>query len=330
MFPKYQRREHNREVSSEAKPKITVKSMTMDAVLKWETTPYNLYIKLPDGRFLIVLRSGNPIDKDRLGKYAAKGVTTLFASDQDLSEINASEIAPAENAKIEALEKLGDAVFDELRQLGVSEASFNHAKAIGKAVRNMLEREPKLSAAFAKFQDLGREDTRHSLMVSALSTVLVSSMDWVKPATHENVAMGALLHDFGRFMLPPEILNADPATLSVLDRKILEGHAESGRALLAQVKTVPEDVIMIVAQHHERSDGSGYPLGLKDFYIHPLARVVGLANELVEKYEADRKAGRLTSIRILIEGLIGSQASKFNRDLIKSLRSMLDSDVLAK
>jgi hypothetical protein len=71
-------------------------------------------------------------------------------------------------------------------------------------------------------------------------------------------------------------------------------------------------------------------LGLKDFYIHPLARVVGLANELVERYEVDRKAGRSTSIRILIEGLIASQASKFNRDLIKSLRAMLESDVLAK
>lgn len=323
-------RGQNDAVSAEMRPKVTVKSMTMDAVLKWETTPYNLYIKLPDGRFLIVLRTGNSIDKDRLEKYAAKGVTTLFASEHDLSEMNASEIAPPDNAKMEALEKLSDAVFDELKSLGVTEASFNHAKAIGKAVRGMLEREPKLSAAFQKFQDLGREDTRHSMMVSALSTVLVSSMDWVKPATHENVAMGALLHDFGRFTLPAEILHADPATLSVQDRKIFEGHAESGRALLAQVKTVPEDVMMIVAQHHERSDGSGYPLGLKDFYIHPLARVVGLANELVEKYEADRKAGRRTSIRILIEGLIGSQASKFNRDLIKSLRAMLDSDVLAK
>lgn len=303
----------------------------MDTVLGWESSPYNLYIKLSDGRFLAVLRKGGAVDRERLQKYALKGVTTLFASEQELVDAVGSEVAKADTGKLEALEKVSEAVFDELKILGVTEASFNHAKAIGKAVRGMLERDTQLSAAFAKFQELGREDVRHSLMVSALSTILVSSMEWVKPATHENVAMGALLHDFGKFMLPAEILNANPMSLSTNDRKILEGHAETGRALLAQVKVVPEDVQMIVAHHHERADGSGYPLGLKDFYIHPLARVVGLANEIVERHEADRDAGKTTSIRILIETLLNSQASKFNRDLVKSLRTMLDSeDVLSR
>ncbi len=305
--------------------------MTMESVLQWESTLYNLYIKLPDGRFVVVLRKGNLIDKDRLQKYAAKGVSTLFASEFELTDAVGVDASIAqEAAKLEALEKVSEAVFDELRVMGVTEASFNHAKAISKAVRGMLYRDPVLSEAFDKFQALGREDVRHSLMVSALSTVLVSSMEWVKPATHENVAMGALLHDFGKFMLPKAILDAEPAMLSSNDRKIFEGHAEAGRALLAQVRTIPEDIQMIVAHHHERSDGSGYPAGIKDVYIHPLARVVGLANEIVEHYEADRKAGRTTSTKVLIEGLLNAQGSKFNRDLVKSIRAMLEADMVIR
>ena len=315
---------------NEVKTKVTVKSLDMETVLGWETTPYNLYLKLADGRFLVVLRKGNAIDSERLQKYVTKGIKTLYASEQELTDAVGSEIANSDTARIEALEKVSEAVFDELRVLGVTEASFNHAKAIGKAVRGVIEKNPALSSAFEKFQALSREDVRHSLMVSALSTVIASSMEWVKPATIENIAMGGMLHDFGKFLLPREILSSPILSLSANDRKILEGHAEHGRALLAQVKTVPEDIQMIVAQHHERSDGSGYPLGLKDLYIHPLARVVGLANELVERYEAEVKAGRETSIRALIENLIGEQASKFNRDLIKSLRALLDSDVLTK
>lgn len=311
-------------------PKASIKSISMDSVLMWESTPYNLYIKLSDGRFLIVLRRGNIIDRDRLNKYALKGVTTLFASEQELSEAVGAGLGSADVVKLEALDKVGEAVFDELKTLGVSESSFNHAKAIGKAVRGMIMREPQLLAAFLKFQTLGREDVRHAMMVAAFSTVIVSSMEWIKPATHENVAMGALLHDFGMFTLPADIINADPATLTAANRKILEGHAEAGRALLAQVKAVPEDVQMIVAHHHERSDGSGYPLGLKDMYIHPLARVVGLANELVERYEIDRAASRETSLRQLVETLINSQGSKFNRDLVKSMRGMLASAAFLK
>lgn len=321
-------------MTNEARPKITVKSMTMDNVLGWQTSLYNLYVKLPDGRFVIVLRKGNPVDRERLQKYVSKGVSVLFASDVEIpdgtTEAGVNTMSVAESTKFQALEKASEAVFDELREIGITEAAFHHAKTISKAVRSMLYRDPALSEAFDKFQDLCREDVRHSLMVSALSTIIVSSMDWVKPATHENVAMGGLLHDFGRFMLPRDILDAEPSALSSSDRKILEGHAETGRALLSQIKSIPEDIQMIVAHHHERSDGSGYPSGLKDLYIHPLARVVGLANEIVDYYESERDAGRVHEVRFVIESVLNRQASKFNRDIVKSLRAMLETDMIIR
>jgi putative nucleotidyltransferase with HDIG domain len=293
-------------------------------VMKWDVTPYNLYIKLPDGRFLTLLRIGNRVDPARLLKYAAKGVTTLFASEQDLAEAVGPEAAMIQDrAKMKALEKVSDAVFDELKLLGLTEASFNHAKTVGKAVRGLIEREPQLSSALAKFQDLCREDVRHSVMVSAISTIIISSMDWIKPATQENVAMGGLLHDLGKLTLPPELISVDINTLGPNDRKIVEGHAEAGRALLSQVKTVPEDIAMIVAHHHERSDGSGYPLGIKDIYIHPLSRVVGLGNEIVERYEADREAGRKTcSMETLSRSSSTAKKSKLKiRTRIAQMRS---------
>lgn len=299
-----------------------IKSVEILTVLQWDTARVNLYVQLANGRYLVVLRKGNPVDRDRLQKYLTKGVKTLFASDRDLANEDFSESKPVD-PKVQALEKVSDAVFEDLRALGITEASFQNAKIIGKALRGMIEKDVSLSATFEKFQSLSREEVRHSMMVSALATVIASSMEWSKRSTIESIAMGGLLHDFGKLTIPLEILNVDPLSLSANDRKILEGHAENGRLLLAQVKTIPEDIQMIVGHHHERSDGSGYPFGLKDIYIHPLARVVGLANELVDRYENDVQAGRETSIHSLVETLIVSQPTKFNRELIKSLRDML-------
>lgn len=320
-------------MASESRPRITVKALPLDQVKNWVTSPYNLYMKLQDGRFVAVFRIGNPIDVERLEKYSSKGVTTFYASEQDLEALGTAEGAEAVAAtasKLDALEKISQNVFDDLMKLGVSEATYNNAKAVSKIVRGMVEKDPKLSEAFAKFQDLAAGDVRHAMMVSAMSTILCSSMEWVKPSTYENLALGGLLHDIGMLSLPKDLQDGDLTKMAPNDRKIFEGHAEAGRALLIQLKTVPDDVAMIVAHHHERSDGSGYPLGLKDFYIHPLARIVGLANELVERFEADRDAGRVTSIRLLVEGLINSQASKFNRDVIKSLKTLLASDTLKR
>ncbi|MDZ4081489.1 MAG: HD domain-containing phosphohydrolase [Bdellovibrionales bacterium] len=320
-------------MSGSGRAKITVKAVTMEQVCSWVTAPTNLYMKLQDGRFVTVFRTGNVIDQDRLAKYSSKGVTTLFSSEQDLDNMSTADGAFAvatTNSKVDALEKISQTVFDDLLSLGVSEASYNNAKAVSKVVRSMIDKDPKLSDAFTKFQEVSGEEVRHAMMVSAMSTVLCSSMDWIKPSTFENVALGALLHDIGMLSLPKDIQTGDVAAMSPNDRKLFEGHGEAGRALLSQLKTVPDDVVMIVAHHHERSDGSGFPLGLKDIYIHPLARIVGLANELVERFEEDRVAGRATSVRFLVEGLIAAQASKFNRDVMKSLKALLASDALKK
>lgn len=318
-------------MNGSGRAKITVKAVTMEQVCSWETAPANLYMKLQDGRFVAVFRTGNVIDKERLAKYAAKGVTSLFSSEQDLDNMSTTDGAFAvatTNSKVDALEKISQTVFDDLLALGVSEASYNNAKAVSKVVRSMIDKDPKLSDAFTKFQEVGAEEVRHAMMVSAMSTILCSSMDWIKPATFESLALGALLHDIGMLSLPKDIQTGDVAKMSPNDRKLFEGHGEAGRALLSQLKSVPDDVVMIVAHHHERSDGSGFPLGLKDVYIHPLARIVGLANELVERYEEDRATGKATTVRLLVEGLIVSQGSRFNRDVIKSLKTLLASDAL--
>lgn len=320
-------------MGAEGRPRITVRALPLDQVKSWVTSPYNLYMKLNDGRFVAVFRVGNIIDQERLEKYAAKGVTTFYYSEQDLDDLSTEEgatIVAATSSKLDALEKISKTVFEDILSLGVYDAAYKNAKSVSKVVRGMVEKDPKLSETFLRFQEVAGGDVRHAMMVSAMSTVLCSSMEWVKSSTYESLALGGLLHDVGMLSLPKDLLGADHNEVSPNDRKILEGHAESGRALLSQLKTVPDDVLMIVAHHHERSDGSGYPLGLKDFYIHPLARVVGLANELVESFEADRDAGRATSVRLLVEGIVENHASRFNRDVIKSLRALLASDALKK
>ncbi len=305
----------------------SVKSISIETAMTWDTAPFNLYIQLPDSRFLALFRTGNPIDRVRLQKYAAKGVTTLWSSEQELADAISAELgsvgAGGTDPRMEVLTKLSVAVFDQLARLGLSEESFNHAKAVGKVVRSVLEKDPKLSDAFLKFQTMQPDQVRHSLMVSALATVLANGMEWIKPSTIENIGLGALLHDIGKLTLPAEILNADPGMLSPTDRKILEGHCEAGRSILSGLKTVPEEVYMIVAHHHERADGSGYPQGLKDIYIHPLARVVAIANEIVDRYERDQKVGRQTSIKALVEATLAASASRFNRDVVKALQKMV-------
>lgn len=73
----------------------------------------------------------------------------------------------------------------------------------------------------------------------------------------------AMLHDYGKVLIPEEILNKKGA-LTPEEKKIMELHSEFGYELLKQ-QGVNEDVLNLIKYHHQKPDGSGYPVADKNF-----------------------------------------------------------------
>jgi putative nucleotidyltransferase with HDIG domain len=84
-----------------------------------------------------------------------------------------------------------------------------------------------------------------------------------------------LLHDIGRFVLADRVMERD-ADLRAEDWEGIGGHPEVGAALLADLGLYGP-VAEIVAAHHERLDGRGYPAGIAGEEIPALARVIAVA-----------------------------------------------------
>ena len=88
--------------------------------------------------------------------------------------------------------------------------------------------------------------------------------------------IGALLHDVGKLMIPPELLNK-PGRLTNEEWALVKQHPITGVQMLADID-FPWDVRPIVESHHERWDGGGYPAGLKGEAIPFTARILCLAD----------------------------------------------------
>ena len=88
--------------------------------------------------------------------------------------------------------------------------------------------------------------------------------------------IGALLHDVGKLMIPPEVLNK-PGRLTSEEWALVKQHPVAGVQMLADID-FPWDVRPIVESHHERWDGAGYPHGLKGEDIPFTARILCLAD----------------------------------------------------
>ncbi|MGO8684603.1 MAG: PAS domain S-box protein [Thermoleophilia bacterium] len=86
----------------------------------------------------------------------------------------------------------------------------------------------------------------------------------------------ALVHDVGKIAIPAEILSK-PTRLTEIEFALVKGHAAAAHEILAAIE-FDGPVAEIVAQHHERLDGSGYPRGLRAAEILPAARVLAVAD----------------------------------------------------
>ncbi len=101
----------------------------------------------------------------------------------------------------------------------------------------------------------------------------------------EAVRVAAIIHDLGKISVPAEILSK-PSRLTVNEFNLIKEHPQVGFDIVKDIE-FPWDVSTMVYQHHEKLDGSGYPLGAAGDEILPESRVLTVA-DVVEAMASHR------------------------------------------
>lgn len=96
-----------------------------------------------------------------------------------------------------------------------------------------------------------------------------------------SLGVGALLHDIGERKIPNQVLakHRMGETCTRAEKIFFELHPEYGHHIIEGIGGFSSAAAQAVYQHHERSDGSGYPRGLKEDVISMLAKIIMVADE---------------------------------------------------
>ena len=124
----------------------------------------------------------------------------------------------------------------------------------------------------------------HQHRVANLARSIGQEMGLIKDQV-EAIRTAGMVHDLGKIFLPVEILSK-PTQLSSLEFGLIRVHPQISYDILKNID-FPWPIAEIVYQHHERINGSGYPLGLKDGEILPEAKVLMVA-DVVEAMASHR------------------------------------------
>jgi putative nucleotidyltransferase with HDIG domain/PAS domain S-box-containing protein len=124
----------------------------------------------------------------------------------------------------------------------------------------------------------------HQKRVKELALAIGKEMK-IKKEQLEGLKFAGIIHDIGKISVPSDILSK-PGKINKMEFEVIKNHAQVGYDLLRKIE-FPWPITTIVHQHHERMDGSGYPLGLKGDQILLEARILAVA-DVVEAMTSHR------------------------------------------
>jgi putative nucleotidyltransferase with HDIG domain len=126
---------------------------------------------------------------------------------------------------------------------------------------------------------------------------------------------GALLHDIGKIGVPDAILRK-PAKLTEDEWVLMREHPLHGQQILRGIEFL-EGAARVVAQHHEKWDGSGYPVGIKDEEIDLCARIFSVADAF-DAMTSDRVYRRGMSYELAAEELNHWAGRQFDPKVVEA------------
>ena len=204
-----------------------------------------------------------------------------------------------ETAELEIISKDGDLRMVEMRMV---ETEWEENSAYLASLRDITDRkhmEVELQLSLSKIKKsmegtiqvvskmVEKKDPYtavHQQRVADLARAIAEEMGLPKERL-EGIYMSGIIHDLGKISVPTEILSK-PGKITKFEFELIKNHAQEGYNILENIE-FPWPIAQIVLQHHEKIDGSGYPLGLSGEDILLEARIICVA-DVVEAMASHR------------------------------------------
>ena len=158
-----------------------------------------------------------------------------------------------------------------------SERFIEVAQQAGKQIAQLLCGSPALTHELYEHTHHDDSNAVHLTNVAGYTVLLAQEMGLRDLVELTKIAIGAMLHEFGKLFLPLDLLHKT-GRLSIQERELFERAPLMGYEKLYRRSDLEFGQLMMVYQQHERFDGSGYPVGIENDEIHPWVRLLAVAD----------------------------------------------------
>lgn len=296
------------------------------------TLPVPIYVRMTSGNYLIIGKKGDKSNFSTLHGFKNPNFL-IFATLMDHPELiqymtsftekvvgQKSVPLPVKTKFISRLAEDCLSCFDgknftstvQLQKVSRMLIDFAHGTAVFSEIMKIIEEMPE-------------NESKHSMLTGLIAMSICEEMQLSHGVAHEKVAMASLLHDVGLKFIPKSIMEKPRHQWSPEELAIFETHPIRGVEMLRDLKDIPSDVLLMIVEHHENSQGTGFPKRIRDVKISPLGRILIVANYmsglLFDSHDAGGKTYTADEAVSYIENILGQP---FNRQVFLALKNIVN------
>ncbi|MEW6055976.1 MAG: HD-GYP domain-containing protein [Bdellovibrionota bacterium] len=209
--------------------------------------------------------------------YLQRSEVPIFTQyvEELLTELRTSS-PMVDDQKVNLLRKSAITVMSDIFEKPTPENIQRGVKVVSNFVY-VLMRDPKAYQMLLSLSSHDHYTLQHSVGVATNAIILAKKFGINDEASLIEVGIGGLLHDIGKTKVPAEIINKK-GPLDESEWAQMKKHSLFGYEILKDNPNVGMRAKLAVLQHHEDSNGSGYPMGLSSNQVDLFAKIVTLAD----------------------------------------------------
>ena len=239
-----------------------------------------------------------------------RGALTVYSANQGTFETE----------PVEVFQRLGEQMVHGIRALRHKELLEAERFKVESSQRCLTEAlAASVSALVAAMETRDPYTAGHESRVAALVVAIGREFGFDEERL-QGMRLAAMVHDIGKIAVPYEILTKT-RELSRAEFELVKMHPETGYMILKDVP-FPWPVAEMVRQHHEKIDGSGYPLGLTSDGLLMESKIMAVA-DIVESMASDRPYRRSLGLEAALAEIERMAGTQLDADAVRVCASLL-------
>jgi putative nucleotidyltransferase with HDIG domain len=296
-----------------------------------------LYLRDESTGQYLLYRSGNTtVRQSDLQRLAEAGIATVYIEKSEYARfqcfLRSSIERLAQDEKVPVSRRLGmvnEVVRDTLRDAfrwGNVDRAVQVTDQLTEHVVALMDRDDFIASELGSVLHFDYGTFTHSANVGMYSILLARQLGHTNRDVLKRIGTGALLHDIGKCDLTSGLINK-PAALTPEEMELVRSHSCLSLLKLRKLKDSKQldfGQLMMAYQHHERLDGSGYPVHSEGDEIHEWARICAIA-DVYEALTSDRPHRRAYS-KAGAMAFMQSMAGRLDREMLRCWTMTIDTN----